>query len=94
MMKTQITKARVFVKARFKSDGSVLRETVQAVGLGFETRCELESNEPVEKIAAVARNAEHGCFVLQSILNPVPVERKFTLNGAEFDPEKLRATKR
>jgi len=93
-MKTQITKARVFVKARFKSDGSVLRETVQAVGLGFETRCELESNEPVEKIAAVARNAEHGCFVLQSILNPVPVERKFTLNGAEFDLEKFPAKKR
>lgn len=89
-MKTHISKARVFVKARFKSDGSVLRETVQAVGLGFDTRCELESTEPVERVAAVARNAERGCFVLQSILNPVPVERKFTLNGTEFDPEAFR----
>jgi len=94
MMKTQITKAKVFVTARFKSEGSVLRETVQAIGLGFETRCQLESTEPAEKVAAVVRNAENGCFVLQSILNPVPVERKFTLNGAEFDPEGLRTNKR
>ncbi len=87
MMKTKIKKARVFVKAKFKSEGSVLRETVKAVGLGFDTRLEIESDEPAERIAAVVRNAENGCFVLQSILNPVPVERKFTLNGADFDPE-------
>ncbi len=77
----------MFVKAKFKSEGSVLRETVKAVGLGFEARLEIESDEPAERIAAVVRNAENGCFVLQSILNPVPVERKFTLNGADFDPE-------
>ncbi len=87
MMKIQITKAKVFVKARFKSEGSVLRETVQAIGLGFETRCDLESNEPPEKVAAVVRNAENGCYVMQTILNPTPVERQFTLNGAAFDPE-------
>jgi organic hydroperoxide reductase OsmC/OhrA len=87
MMKTKVKKARVFIKAKFKSEGSVLRETVKAVGLGFETRLEIESDEPAERIAAVVRNAENGCFVLQSILNPVPVERKFTLNGADFDPE-------
>ena len=86
-MKTKIDKARVFVKAKFKSEGSVLAETVKAQGLGFETRCELESTEPPEKVAAVVRNAENGCYVLQSILNPVPVERKFALNGTEFDPE-------
>ena len=89
-MKTKINKARVFVKAKFKSEGSVLRETVKAVGMGFETRLELDSDEPAERVAAVVRNAENGCFVLQSILNPVPVERKFTLNGTEFDPEGLR----
>jgi hypothetical protein len=43
MMKTKIDKAKVFVTARFRSKGSVLRETVQAVGLGFDTRCELPS---------------------------------------------------
>ncbi len=89
-MKTKIDKAKVFVKARFKSEGSVLRETVQAQGLGFETRLELQSKEPPEKVAAVVRNAENGCYVMQTILKPTPVERQFTLNGAPFDPEALR----
>ncbi|MCH8056220.1 MAG: hypothetical protein IH857_08745 [Deltaproteobacteria bacterium] len=86
-MKTKINKARVVVKAKFKSEGSVLAETVQARGVGFETRLELESPEPAERVAAVVRNAENGCYVLQSILHPVPVERKFVLNGSVFEPE-------
>jgi hypothetical protein len=94
MMKTHITKARVFVTARFKSEGSVLRETVQAVGLGFETRCELESAEPPDRVAAVLRNAEKGCYVMQTILQPTPVERQFTLNGNPFNPEEFPGRQR
>jgi len=86
MMKTKISKARVFVKARFKSEGSVLAETVKAMGVGFETRLEIESEEPAERVAAVVRNAENGCYVMQTILHPVPIERTFTLNGSSFDP--------
>lgn len=89
-MKTKIDKARVFVKAKFKSEGSVLAETVKAQGLGFETRLELESKAPPERVAAVVRNAENGCYVLQSLLHPVPVETEFTLNGAAFNPEGFR----
>ena len=87
MLKTKINKARVFVKAKFKSEGSVLAETVQARSPGFEARLEIESDEAAEQVAAVIRNAENGCYVLQSILHPVAVERQFTLNGAAFDPE-------
>jgi hypothetical protein len=87
MLKTHIDKAKVFVTARFKSEGSVLRETVQAEGLGFETRCELTSKAPADKVAKVVRNAEAGCYVMQTILKPTPVERTFTLNGAVFDPD-------
>jgi len=87
MLKTHIDKAKVFVIARFKSEGSVLRETVQAEGLGFETRCELTSTELGEKVAKVVRNAEAGCYVMQTILKPTPVKSEFTLNGAAFDPD-------
>ena len=87
MLKTHIDKAKVFVTARFKSEGSVLRETVQAEGLGFETRCELTSKEPADKVAKVVRNAEAGCYVMQTILKPTPVKSEYTLNGAAFDPE-------
>jgi len=87
-MKTKIDKARVFVTAKFKSEGSVLAETVRAASPGFATRLEIESQEAAEKVAKVVRNAENGCYVLQTILHPVPVERRFTLNGAPFEPEK------
>jgi len=86
MMKTKINKARVSVKARFKTDGSVLAETVESVGLGFETHLELTSEEPPERVAAVVRNSERGCYVMQTILKPTPVRRTFALNGAGFDP--------
>ena len=85
-MKTKISKARVFVTSKYKTEGSVLRETVKAVGLGFTTRLELESDEPAAKIAAVVRNAENGCYVMQCLVNPVAVERTVQLNGMEFNP--------
>jgi organic hydroperoxide reductase OsmC/OhrA len=86
MLKTHIDKARVLVTARFKSEGSVLRDTVQAQGLGVETVCEITSREPAEKIAKVVRNAEAGCYVIQTIRNPTEVKSEYTLNGAAFEP--------
>jgi organic hydroperoxide reductase OsmC/OhrA len=89
MLKTGIDKAKVFVTARFKNEGSVLRDTVQAEGLGIETRCEITSSEPAEKVAKVVRNAEAGCYVIQTIRNPTPVKSEYMLNGAPFDPAAL-----
>lgn len=86
MLKTHIDKAKVYVTARFKNEGSVLRETVQAEGLGVEMRCEITSKEAPEKIAKVVRNAEAGCYVIQTIRRPTDVKSEYTLNGAAFDP--------
>ena len=93
MLKTQIDKARVVVTARFKNEGSVLRETVQAEGLGVETRCEITSNDAPDKIAKVIRNAEAGCYVIQTIRKPTPVQSEYTLNGAAFDPGSFKREK-
>jgi organic hydroperoxide reductase OsmC/OhrA len=90
MLKTHIDKAKVFVTARFKNEGSVLRETVQAEGLGVETRCEITSREPADKVAKVVRNAEAGCYVIQTVRNPTEVKSEYTLNGQPFDPEALK----
>jgi hypothetical protein len=87
MLKTHIDNAKVFVTARFKNEGSVLRETVQAEGLGVETRCEIVSDEPPEKVAKVIRNAEAGCYVIQTIRRPTEVKSEYKLNGAPFDPQ-------
>jgi hypothetical protein len=50
---------------------------------------ELESSESANKVAAVVRNAENGCYVMQCLLNPVAVERTVRLNGMELNPQEL-----
>ena len=86
MLKTHIEKAKVYVTAKFKNEGSVLRETVQAEGLGVETHCEINSSEAPEKVAKVVRNAEAGCYVIQISRRPTEVKSSYRLNGKTFDP--------
>jgi hypothetical protein len=82
MLKVRITRMRMTVRARYRVDGSVLSDTVQARMLGAETTLELESPEPPVQVARVVRNAERGCFVMQALLQPVPVTAQTRLNGA------------
>jgi hypothetical protein len=82
MMKIEVRKARVRVVMRNKQEGSVLQGTVQAACLGFETHLDVESDEPRERVAALVRQAENGCYTMQAVLHPVPIERTVTLNGA------------
>jgi hypothetical protein len=82
MMKTPIQKARVHVTMRNKTEGSVLQGTVKAGCLGIETRVELESDQAPDRVAAVIRNAENGCFTMQALLAPVEVTSSIMLNGA------------
>lgn len=85
MMKVAIDRARVYVTANFKVEGSVLAQTVQASLQGVKTRLEVESKEPPERVAGVIRNAENGCFVMQALLNPVRVTASVVLNGSGLD---------
>ncbi len=85
MMKVAIDKARVYVTAHFKVEGSVLAQTVRASLNAVKTRLEVESKDPAERVAGVIRNAENGCFVMQALLNPVPVSSSVTLNGSGLD---------
>ena len=54
--------------------------------VGIETRCEITSSESPEKVAKVVRNAEAGCYVIQTIRQPTDVKSEYRLNGARFDP--------
>jgi hypothetical protein len=87
MMKVKIDKARMHVTAHVRQEGSVLQQTIRGSWPGIETRLELDSSEPPERLAGVIRNAENGCFVLQALLNPVPVERTVIVNGASLKPQ-------
>jgi uncharacterized OsmC-like protein len=81
MMKIGVDRARVHVRVRNKTEGSVLQGTVEATCLGFETRLELESDEPADRIRALLRNAEHGCFTFQALLHEVTISSSVVLNG-------------
>ena len=82
MMKISVNQARVHVAMRNKSEGSVFKGNVKATCLGIETRVELESDEPTERIAALIKNAENGCFTMQALLEPVAFTTSVSLNGA------------
>ena len=81
MLKMKIDHVRMHVTARYKVEGSVLNDTIQGQMVGVETRLELDSPEPAEKIARLVRNAERGCFVMQALIQPVPVVGTTVLNG-------------
>ena len=84
MLKMKVDKVRMHVTARYKVEGSVLNDTVRAEMVGVETRLELDSPEPSEKVARLVRNAENGCFVMQGLLQPVPITSATVLNGKEL----------
>jgi len=81
MLKVTINGMRMRVTARFRVDGSVLNDTIQGQMIGAETTLELDSPDPPEQVARVVRNAERGCFVMQALVNPVPVTGRTMLNG-------------
>jgi hypothetical protein len=90
MMKVKVDKMKIYVTTRFRAEGSVLRETIKSGGIGVEMRSEISSSAPADRVAALIRNAEAGCYIMQTILNPTPVLRQFTFNGETFDPDSYK----
>ena len=89
-MKVRIDKARARVTAKYHVEGSILAQTIQAHGQGVETHLEIESPDPPEKVAGVIRNAENGCYTIQSLKHPTPVQTTAALNGHPLDWESYR----
>jgi hypothetical protein len=81
MLKVSVTGMRMRVRARYRVTGSVLNDSVMGAMLGAETTLELDSPADPAQVARVVRNAERGCFVMQALLNPVPVTGQTVLNG-------------
>lgn len=95
MLKLKVKKARAHVTMRNKTEGSVLQGTVKSTCLGVDTRLEIESDEPGEKIAELVRYAENGCFTLQALIGNPPVTTTVIVNGqplaAEWERKPLNA---
>ena len=84
MMKVELHEAKVTVRSGFRTDGSVLRGTVQAKVVDFEIEFDVQSDAPPEKVAACIKAADAGCFVMQTVRNPTEVTSKVILNGQEI----------
>jgi hypothetical protein len=82
MLKVSVTRMTMHVTTRFRLTGSVLDDTIDGEMLGAETRLDLESPGPPDRVARVVRSAERGCFVMQALLRPVPVTARTLLNRA------------
>ena len=82
MMNVDITSVKAHIAVHFGLEGSVLAGTIQASAPKVETSYEIESPDDPERVAAVLRNARHGCWVRAAVANPTPFEDQSTLNGA------------
>lgn len=80
--KLNIKKMRLSQETRFSMEGSVLQGTLLGKGVGVSTHVEIESNEPPEIIREMLRVGENSCFVMQSIIHPVPTSMTANLNGS------------
>ena len=86
MLKVNVTRMTMHVKASFRVTGSVLNDTVEGEMVGAETRLEVESSDSPERVRKVIRNAERGCFVMQALVRPVPVTLQAIVNGERLSP--------
>jgi uncharacterized OsmC-like protein len=84
-LKIPIERAHINIKSRFWREGSALAGTLQAGCEGLETELDIRSSASPDQVARLVRIAENGCYVLQTLLQPVPVRRSVKLNGEPMD---------
>ena len=80
-MKIEVTRARVAVTARFGRSGSILQDTLRTQCDGIETHLDVESPDSLEDVARLIRNAEAGCFIIQTLRQPLEVKTSASVNG-------------
>jgi organic hydroperoxide reductase OsmC/OhrA len=69
---------------RYFRKGAIRPGTIDSGCAGLETRIEIDSDEPPERIRQLVRLAQVSCFAHGAIRNPVSVQTTVHLNGAEL----------
>ncbi len=85
MMKLKVRKARCHVEFDYLLSGSVLKGTVKTTWKSVTTNLEIDSEEPVEKVVALVRNAKGGCFAENLVVQRVPLHSSVTLRGETIE---------
>lgn len=84
--KLNIKKMRLSQETRFLMEGSATQGSLMGKGKSVVTHVEIESDEPEEAIREMLRVGENSCFIMQSILHPVPATMSANLNGSPLMP--------
>ena len=85
MMKLKVRKARCHVEFDYLLSGSVLKGTVKTTWKGVTTNLEIDSEDPVERIVALVKNAKGGCFAENLVVQQVPLNSSVTLRGQTIE---------
>ncbi len=81
MMKLKVRKSKCHVEFDYVLRGSVLQGTVKTTWNSVTTKLDIDSDEPMEKIVALVRNAKGGCFAENLVVQQVPLISTVTLRG-------------
>ena len=88
MMKLKVRKSKCRVEFDYVLSGSVLKGTVKTTWKSVTTKLDIDSDEPLDKIVALVRNAKGGCFAENLVVQQVPLVSSVTLRGetVELNP--------
>ena len=81
MMKLKIRKSKCHVEFDYVLSGSVLKGTVKTTWKSVTTSLDIDSDEPMERIVALVKNAKGGCFAENLVVQQVPLHSSITLRG-------------
>ena len=84
MMKVDLGQVKANIGYSVSSEGSVLRQTVQAKADKIAIHYDVSSSDSPERVAGLMRNARNGCYARQSFGRPELFEDTINLNGAPF----------
>ena len=87
MMKVELGQVKANIGFSVSSEGSVLRQTIQAKADKIVIHYDVESGDSPERVAGLMRNARNGCYARQSFGRPELFEDTINLNGEPFDLE-------
>jgi hypothetical protein len=81
MMKLKVRKSKCEVDFDYVLSGSVLKGTVKTTWKSVTTKLDIDSDEPMERIVALVKNAKGGCFAERLVVQAVPLTSSITLRG-------------
>lgn len=84
-MKVSYSNPRIRVTAQYARDGSIIAGTIRSWCESIKTELELDSDEPIERVAQLIRMSEASCFTLGTVRSSTPTELVVTLNGQPLE---------